>query len=341
MTKDDNIRVHALKMVQPGAELFTFVMSSRELHEIAYVGVRQRGGQADAYQRILSKKRCQDIGQFIQRPGALLPNNLIVALPAKARFEAAADSDRSGTLIIPRKPQSAWIVDGQHRLFGFKYAEGKDFPLIVTAFISKPVAFQAEVFRTINREQKGVNPSLVYDLLDLVKTNDFYDQRGHEIVKALNEEEDSPWLEQIKMIGTGPGLISQAAFMKRVKQLLKDVIYQEYEGPDQVLILKNFFNALKLLYPEAWGSKKHVLTKTLGFNAVMLSLPKILILCGLHGESFEEQTMRDIMSAWPENISFSSDALGGYGGEKGAQQIAEVLKGQLPKIRPASDDLGA
>ena len=49
--KDDTIRVHALKTVQPGAELFTFVMTAHELHEIAYVGVRQRAGPADAYQR--------------------------------------------------------------------------------------------------------------------------------------------------------------------------------------------------------------------------------------------------------------------------------------------------
>jgi hypothetical protein len=73
---------------------------------------------------MINKKRIFDIGTFIQR-GGYFPTNLLVNFVDNCRFdlisnkENADENTKFGWLYLPGKYKSAWVIDGQHRLYGF------------------------------------------------------------------------------------------------------------------------------------------------------------------------------------------------------------------------------
>ena len=68
-------------------------------------------------------------------------------------------------LIIPDKVTSL-VIDGQHRLNAFNFAEEscKDIELVCSIFIDLPNPYQAYLFATINGNQKRVDKSLALEL---------------------------------------------------------------------------------------------------------------------------------------------------------------------------------
>lgn len=340
----NKIRVGCTKIEQSGMTFYSFVLNSKELRDMAYVSRREVGPRG--YQRYLSPKRLKEVGEYIKKPRATFPNSIIVNFGAdRVRFEPGPDG-KGGTLIIPKEEKVAWVIDGQHRLYGFNYSEGREFDILVAAFIGLTISDQATIFKVINSTQKGVNPSLIYDLIDLTKDAEYLDERAHEIVKSLNADDDSPWKDMIKMIGRGKGLISQAAFIVELKKVLQDTLFKEYPSGEQIKILKDYFATLEELFSTAWGSRKYVLCKTLGVAAVLMIMPKVLIHCRIKND-FSQNTMRDIMENLPnvqiatetglERINFSGKQLGAFGGRKGQKYLAELLEKALPPLRPASN----
>lgn len=76
----------------------------------------------------------------------------------------------------------------------------RNIELMVSFFIGPTLEFQAMVFSTINRTQKSVPQSLVYELFGLT-TNDSPQKTALQIVLSLNSYEDSPFFNRIKLHG--------------------------------------------------------------------------------------------------------------------------------------------
>ena len=58
----------------------------------------------------------------------------------------------------------ASIIDGQHRIFGFKNSKNKEMELPCSVFIDLPMPFHAHLFTKINTTQKRVDKNLAYNL---------------------------------------------------------------------------------------------------------------------------------------------------------------------------------
>lgn len=76
----------------------------------------------------------------------------------------------------------------------------KKIELIVTFFIGPTLEYQAMIFSTINRTQKSVPQSLVYELFGLT-TNDSPQRTALTTVLSLNSFEESPFYERVKLHG--------------------------------------------------------------------------------------------------------------------------------------------
>ncbi|WP_114955000.1 DGQHR domain-containing protein [Sphingosinicella terrae] len=153
-------------------------------------------------QREYQEKRLQEIGRYIDRDDSAFPNSIILAANSRPtdgmiedapedqaledaeadqltaataassaqvdrrwRIELAADGCHE--LVIPTIDKLAAVVDGQHRLFGFAKAEvverlGMD--MICAVYLDLPKPFQAQIFATINSNQKRVDKSLTYEM---------------------------------------------------------------------------------------------------------------------------------------------------------------------------------
>lgn len=105
------------------------------------------------------------------------PNTIIVNFDDsnkknRIQFEqAAGGSDdtktKLGYLTIPNAYCIAYIIDGQHRVYGYAGSKYKDTNTIpVVAFDGLPSEEQLRIFMDINEHQKAVNPGLRLDLTE-------------------------------------------------------------------------------------------------------------------------------------------------------------------------------
>lgn len=168
-----SIRIPALKTKMGGENCYTFSISPDYLLKIAYISHRSKGKASDVstYQRMVSKSRLNKIKEYISNQG-IFPTNIVINLEKNRhlRFEKAKqESDRDegvfGWLNISPSYKSAWIIDGQHRLFAYSGHElSKKGILSVLAFEGIPSSLQAQLFVDINAKQKSVKQTLLREL---------------------------------------------------------------------------------------------------------------------------------------------------------------------------------
>lgn len=129
---------------------------------------------APTYQRLLSAKRLPGITKFINN-GGYFPNSVIVnfdttQIKGKIQFDLAKNSSEDseaqlGTLRIPDAYGIAYIIDGQHRLYGYAGTEYRKTNTIpVVAFLDMESKEQLKIFMDINENQKSVSKNLRLDL---------------------------------------------------------------------------------------------------------------------------------------------------------------------------------
>lgn len=322
------VQVKASVVKQRNWRIFSFVLDSETFDRIAFVS-RRDDDKDEGYQRNLSKQRAADIAHYIDKENGCLPNSILVSLE-----EGAAYDEKTKTLQIPDTPRAAWVIDGQHRMFGLRQAKTR-YDLAVTAFLGLDVAEQAKQFKIINSKQKGVPTSLLYDLLDLTKDGTYVQQRGHELAVKLNEDPESPWYGQIDMTGSGDGLITQTRVVTALESLISErgtlFLYSEEE---QYGILRNYFTAVKTIFPSDWGNKNSVLTKALGFSGWLILLPQVLTLCLQRFQNFTVNSVIAVLTPI-KTYNFSAEHHKGWAGHPGqnrlAAALAEALKTNEPK----------
>ncbi|MBV6799797.1 DGQHR domain-containing protein [Xanthomonas euvesicatoria] len=165
------ISVSATRSKLGGKYFYSFVSTPRHLLRISFVNHRSLDDPEGhpTYQRMIQKSRLRSIGSYIQN-GGIFPNNLLINFNKPPRFDIThKDSSTDvhfGSLHLPNTYKSAWIIDGQHRLYG--YASLPDFyldqKLVVVAFEGISKEEEAKMFVTINHEQKSVPKNLLDDL---------------------------------------------------------------------------------------------------------------------------------------------------------------------------------
>jgi DNA phosphorothioation-associated DGQHR protein 1 len=180
------IRTPVLKVVQPLGEFFVAVLPAKLLMQITYsdplkiLGFSENGQyELKGHQRKLVQDRLKSIGRFIDTVEAAFPNSIILAAnyrengeleendSSRWSVELQSNNDVPGTLVIPSDAKLAAIVDGQHRLYGFKEATLEDrmeMPLLCAVYLDLPNPIQAYLFATINYNQKPVDKSQSYEL---------------------------------------------------------------------------------------------------------------------------------------------------------------------------------
>jgi DGQHR domain-containing protein len=316
------VEVKATVARQRDWHIFCFVLDSSTFDRIAFVSRRDDDKEA-GYQRNLSKQRAADIAHYIDKENGCIPNSILVNLEEGATYD-----EKTQTLRIPNQPKAAWVIDGQHRMFGLRQAK-TTYDLVVTAFLDINVAEQAKQFKIINSKQKGVPTSLLYDLLDLTKDGTYVQQRGHELATRLNDDPESPWYRQIDLTGSGDGLITQTRVVTAVEGLISDrgALFQ-YSEEEQYGILRNYFTAIKAIFASDWGNKNSVLTKALGFSAWLIVLPQVFNVCLQRFQNFTVKSIVTVLSPIKTH-NFSTEHHKGWAGHPGENRLAAALADAL------------
>lgn len=199
----------AIRTKLGGNTVYYFVAPYDRLLPIAFVnhrGLRDPDG-FPAYQRILSKSRLREIGAYLDS-GGFFPNSIVINFRNAVRFDPQTSSDKQitfGYLYLPSRLKSAWIVDGQHRLFGYTETKEIDFHHTVPciAFDRMTTTAEAELFATINSKQQKVARGLLDELSGEMKLDspDFHERCGAIACRALDilaTETGNPFEDKLK-----------------------------------------------------------------------------------------------------------------------------------------------
>ena len=191
---------------------YQFAIEPGKLLKLAYVSHRSKVDRdaVGTYQRLLKKKRLKDITEFINETGGVFPTNIVVNIrgPRNLRFDAAGPSTDAptvlGTLHLPNTYKCAWIIDGQHRLYGFSRSEWSERGRIpVLAFDNLDPSEEMKMFVDINSKQVKVPQSLLVELHpELPVTNLGPEQDLKRLYSQLaidfSESDESPLWDRVK-----------------------------------------------------------------------------------------------------------------------------------------------
>lgn len=175
------IRLPAIRTKIGGSWCYSFCISPAYLLKIAYVSHRSKGKGADidTYQRMVKKSRLDRIREYISG-GGIFPTNIVINLDKKRLEFHRISQDTTneygdkkgifGWLTIRPSYKSAWIIDGQHRLYAYSGHEKAEKDVLpVLAFEDLKPSQQANLFVEINSKQKAVRKSLLDELFAELK----------------------------------------------------------------------------------------------------------------------------------------------------------------------------
>lgn len=162
-----------------------------------------------AYQRIIKKNRLNAIQRFVDN-GGFFPNSIIISINTKSKLQFDKSSlqdeqsiSKIGLLHLPQEYKSMYIIDGQHRLYGYSNSKWQNKNTIpVVAFVNLEKEEQIQLFMDINENQKAVPKNLRTTLeSDLLWNSEDYNERrkaiSSRIAQRLGESKESSLYKRI------------------------------------------------------------------------------------------------------------------------------------------------
>ncbi|OGA39793.1 MAG: hypothetical protein A3G26_04780 [Betaproteobacteria bacterium RIFCSPLOWO2_12_FULL_65_110] len=164
------IKVPATKGSMGGVSFYNFLISPFELLKISYISHKATlGNDLETYQRMVKPSRLKSIAAYIDT-GGQFPTNIVINFKTKKsnlQFQKMESFENTffGKLTLPGKYGSAWVIDGQHRLYGFAFSKrGTNHVVPVLAYENLPTRKEMDLFVDINSKQVKVSRSLLNEL---------------------------------------------------------------------------------------------------------------------------------------------------------------------------------
>ena len=294
------LKLNILKLHQSIGTIYVSKMKPSDLLAMSVVDRRriEEDDEILGIQRELKKDKVIQIQNYLTSIDATFPNSIIVN--TKQEF-VVNESETELELTID--DNTFTIIDGQHRVEGFRASDLDNFELLVAVFKDLKDDQQANIFSTINSQQTKVDPSLN---LNLELNSRAYTPKKMmiEIAQSFNFDKESPWYNSIKILGSKTnGIISLSAFVKPLLEITypekdyflirnelmineKDfpsfpefdykaeryLFWELYKRKDVNSIYKilfNYFKSLKVILGKDWLNKESLLNKTTGYNAII------------------------------------------------------------------------
>lgn len=271
-------RIPAIKGTMGGYDYYEFSIEPEKLLKIGYVLHRSEANKnmMPTYQRIIKKKRLKEVQSFISE-GGYFANSLIISIDTNGkgvRFDQSATKveeslSKLGVLYLPKRYHSAYIIDGQHRLYGYSdsdYAYKNTVPVV--AFVDLERSEQLKLFMDINENQKAVSKTLRVtlnsDMLwDAPNYNDRREALRSKIAQMCGEEQSSPMLGRV-VIGEDEKNPTKCITIEAIQLALKRSHFFTTYGKNNVIISDGSFDlgdnqsTLDLFYPFIEGCLKHI-----------------------------------------------------------------------------------
>lgn len=320
------MKTRAIEVHQNGFVFYICSLDVKLLSKISSTSMEKIENNTDVFQRQLSLERQKRITSFSNRTQAMFPTAIVL--------NSKNDIDyKDGNIEINEEPDSYFIIDGQHRIFGIKDSN-YDYELCVV-IVKVDRDKQSELFITINTEAKTVNSNVRFNM----KSNDAVgtpEKEIRNIAVRLNGDELSPfynkiWLddkprkrENVKLsLGAFCEPLCNYIYNSNYYYEFKDLLYKYKVSSNEIKefgrkhnfekrilwnfylnermdvvhkILLNYFKAVKKVYEVEWDDDNSIMLKTIGYNAFILLFDDVFAFCKKNSNNFSYQFIYELLN---------------------------------------------
>ena len=279
--------------------------------------LERRIGQSEAaFQRPVIRKKIRELVQYYsecQEAQNLpaIPGAVIMITERPLDFLSSGKNPGMGILQIPEEPGILRCLDGQHRLLALSAKAEKDVEIDVPAvlFDTLDPRQTVELFVTINAKHTRLNPSHLISLAGRRLYADPHQALAHDIIRKLDEEEDSPLHREIKILGVGKGRVSQASLADEMVDLFAAIEkiggkdrFKEFEENGERFFV-NYFKAILAVFPKAWVGRKYSIKTGSALRAFIRVIPDVMVRSKeLRSDAYNYFGIREAIKPWGDRL---------------------------------------
>jgi DGQHR domain-containing protein len=270
-----------------------------------------------AYQRHIIRRKIDELVQYYEqcrqaRDLPSIPGAVIISCDEKLTFQPADDDSRVGILKVPEREGILRAIDGQHRLLALHADidrfEGEDFSVPAIIFDRLPEDHVVQMFVTINAKHTRLNPSHLVSLSGRQLYRDENLATAHDVVRALNDREDSPLYDEIKLLGVGRGRVAQAPLAQELKKLFSSDSFAGVRRSDDFheeakKFFVNYFKQIALVFEGAWNGRKYAIKSAPALRAFVRVAPDVIRrLDQEHADRGDFRAIGRVLAPWGRRI---------------------------------------
>ncbi|MEP7116605.1 MAG: DGQHR domain-containing protein [Acidobacteriota bacterium] len=252
---------------------------------------RRIASSEKAYQRQIIRKKIDELVEYYEqcrqaRDLPSIPGAVIISCDEKLSFEPIESGSSLGRLKVPEREGILRAIDGQHRLLALhadiERFEGEQFTVPAIIFDRLPEDHVVQMFVTINAKHTRLNASHLVSLSGRQLYRDEALAAAHDVVRALNDREDSPLHNEIKLLGVGKGRVAQAPLAQEFKRLFADD--EALGGPrkaaqfreDSKTFFVNYLKQVSSVFETAWHGRKYSVRSATALRAFVRVAPDVV-----------------------------------------------------------------
>jgi DGQHR domain-containing protein len=277
---------------------------------------RRIASNEKAYQRQIIRRKIDELVQYYEqcrqaRDLPSIPGAVIISCDEKLSFQPAGDDSRVGILKVPEREGILRAIDGQHRLLALhadidRFA-GEDFSVPAIIFDRLPEDHVVQMFVTINAKHTRLNASHLVSLSGRQLYRDDNLAAAHDVVRALNDREDSPLYDEIKLLGVGRGRVAQAPLAQELKKLFSSGTFSGRRASDMHeearKFFVNYFKQIALVFGGAWNGRKYSIRSAAALRAFIRVAPDVVRrLDQEHADRGDFRAIGRVIAPWGRRI---------------------------------------
>jgi DGQHR domain-containing protein len=277
---------------------------------------RRIASSEKAYQRQIIRRKIDELVQYYEqcrqaRDLPSIPGAVIISCDEKLGFEPVEDGASVGRLKVPEREGILRAIDGQHRLLAL-HADIEnmpdDFTVPAIIFDRLPEDHVVQMFVTINAKHTRLNASHLVSLSGRQLYRDDSLAAAHDVVRALNDREDSPLHGEIKLLGVGHGRVAQAPLAQELKRLFAS---DAFGGPrksadfreDSKKFFVNYFKQISVVFGAAWSGRKYSIKSATALRAFIRVAPDVVRrLDQDHADRSDFRAIGRVIAPWGRRI---------------------------------------
>jgi len=278
---------------------------------------RRIASSEKAYQRQIIRRKIDELVQYYEQCRQAqdlpsIPGAVIISCDEKLTFEAVDSGSSVGRLKVPEREGILRAIDGQHRLLALHAdidnIRDHDFTVPAIIFDRVPEDHIVQMFVTINAKHTRLNASHLESLSGRQLYRDDSLAAAHDVVRALNDKEDSPLHGEIKLLGVGHGRVAQAPLAQELKKLFAG---DAFGGPRKSADFReegkrffvNYFKQISMVFGAAWTGRKYSIKSATALRAFIRVSPDVVRrLDQDHADRGDYRAIGRVIAPWGRRI---------------------------------------